>query len=200
MGASQPTRGEGLPIICGKTQVSKATGPKRRAQDCPPLPMRMHLVLFGGRVTQLLAVASPDRLFDRTANSPASAVATARRARRRSDSVSASSNRFSHGQAREKFLRALQASFFKSYPRNRTAVLVLPADQTPDQASSYLLPWKVNYMKDASDKFGHRRTARRICVARPARCGRRRVAGCPSVSCPNLIEEVRVNGVKIIQP
>src|SRR5438876_1917038 len=74
-------------------------------------------------------------------------------ARKHSDSVSASSNRFSsallnhanrsqraprqpfRGQAREKFLRASSQALCESYPRNRPAVLVLPADQTPDHAS-----------------------------------------------------------------
>ena len=74
-------------------------------------------------------------------------------ARKHSDSVSASSNHFSsallnhanrsrrvppqpfRGQAREKFLRASSQVFCESYPRNRPAVLVLPADQTPDHAS-----------------------------------------------------------------
>src|SRR6266487_3295429 len=74
-------------------------------------------------------------------------------ARKHSDSVSASSNRFSsallnhanrsqraprqpfRGQAREKFLRASSQALCESYPRNRPAGLVLPADQTPDHAS-----------------------------------------------------------------
>ena len=42
-----------LPIICGKTQVSKATGPKRRAQDCPPYQCGCVWFCLVGRVTQL---------------------------------------------------------------------------------------------------------------------------------------------------
>src|SRR6266487_1441418 len=74
-------------------------------------------------------------------------------ARNHSDSVSASSNHYSsallnhanrsrrappqpfRGQAREKCLRASSQVFCESYPRNRPAVLVLPADQTPNHVS-----------------------------------------------------------------
>jgi hypothetical protein len=81
--------------------------------------MRMRLVLFGRARHSVRAVFSI-AIHD----SPAFAVATARRARKHSDSVSASSNHFSSallnhanrsqrappqpfgGQAREKFLRA----------------------------------------------------------------------------------------------
>ena len=45
------TAGESLPIICGKTQVSKATGPKRRAQDCPPYQCGCVWFCLVGRVT-----------------------------------------------------------------------------------------------------------------------------------------------------
>ena len=57
-----------------------------------------------------------------------------------------------------------------------------------------------DYMKDASNKFGHAPNGGVICAAPSSVFGRRRVAECPSVSCPNLIEEVRVNGVKIVHP
>jgi len=58
---------------------------------------------------------------------------------------------------------------------------------------------EVNYMKDASNKFGHVPNGARIYVSGPARCGRRVSRGILQ-SYPNLIEEVRVNGVKNIQP
>jgi len=61
------------------------------------------------------------------------------------------------------------------------------------------LPWKGNYMKDASNKFVRAPNRARICVTRSARCGRRVSQGVLQ-SYPNLIEEVRVNGVKNIQP
>jgi hypothetical protein len=51
MGASHPARWEGLPTICGKTQVSKATGPKRHAQDCPPRQSGCVWFCLVGRVT-----------------------------------------------------------------------------------------------------------------------------------------------------
>ena len=61
------------------------------------------------------------------------------------------------------------------------------------------LPWKGNYMKDASNKFVRAPNRARICVTRSARCGRRVSQGVLQ-SYPNLIEEVRVNGIKNIQP
>jgi len=60
----------------------------------PALPMRMRLVLFGRARHSVRAVFSIA-----IHNSPASAVATARRARKHSDSVSGSSNRFQFGAA-----------------------------------------------------------------------------------------------------
>jgi len=51
MGASHPARREGLPIICGKTQVSKATESKAAAEDCPPYQPRCVWFCLVGRVT-----------------------------------------------------------------------------------------------------------------------------------------------------
>ena len=72
-----------------------------------------------------------------------------------------------------KVLAGFQPSFLESYPGNRTAVLVPPADQTPDHASR-VSAMEVNYMKDASNKFGHVPNGAHIyCVPPSALCGRR---------------------------
>jgi hypothetical protein len=53
----------------------------------------------------------------------------------RRESIAASSASTISRTSSRKFLRASSQVFCESYPRNRPAVLVLPADQTQDHAS-----------------------------------------------------------------
>jgi hypothetical protein len=58
------------------------------------------------------------------------------------------------------------------------------------------LPWKVNYSESRFEQIRSRAERRRHLRGPVQHVVAGDVShGCPSVSCPNLIEEVRVNGV-----
>jgi len=161
-------------------------------------------------------VASPAVFSIAIHNSPASAVVTARRARRCSDSVSLHPTilvrhclitRIDRGELRRNHFADKLAKSSYGLPAKFFANLIRATGQPcwfcrPIKRRIMLhvfLPWKGNYMKDASNKFVRAPNRARICVTRSARCGRRVSQGVLQ-SYPNLIEEVRVNGVKNIQP
>lgn len=135
-GCTAPTR------HCRSAPASEAGGSTLRVEPAPALPKS---------ATGELVAADTNKKILTIQIRPAKVITGL--ARKHSDSVSASSNHFSsallnhanrsrrappqpfRGQAREKFLRASSQVFCESYPRNQPAVLVLPADQTPDHAS-----------------------------------------------------------------